>query len=96
MRPPTSVLASGVSLVIALVAPGALAETGPGRLRLPTGSVMVGVITETTDFDLLVHLAPHLVTDDREPSRCGAAACGPPTPGPLGFVGISLGMGLGL
>lgn len=51
--------------------------------------------TRASDVDLLVHVAPHLVGYANEPLRCDAV-CGPLVSGPVGFVGVSLGMGLGL
>ena len=110
-RPRTSMFGAGLRIASSRKSVAALLDVASGYRVLSTegeGWSRRGAIplrlgaglrlrpTQTTDFDLLVHVAPHLVTYDREPARCGAVVCGPPASGPLGFVGVSLGMGLGL
>lgn len=51
--------------------------------------------TDRTDFDLLLHVAPHLLPYASPAPAC-AAACAGRNPSPIGFVGVSLGISVGV
>jgi hypothetical protein len=54
-----AVRALALAAVIALWSVTAAAQTGPARVRLPTGSILFGIVTELVPGDYVIILLPH-------------------------------------